>query len=156
MPASPPWYRIAADRRVLLRAALTSLGVGTLLTLVNHGEAIQAGKMGPESALPIAVTYVAPLLVSLVSSVIALRLERRSSAVTAALLESEIAAINRFPGQNPNPVMRITEDGRMTFANASSAPVRAAFGVDVGRPLDEATPSRSRASAAAPPPAKTR
>ncbi len=49
MPASPPWYRIAADRRVLLRAALTSLGVGTLLTLVNHGEAIQAGTMGPES-----------------------------------------------------------------------------------------------------------
>ena len=152
MPASPPWYRIAADRGVLVRAALTSLGVGTLLTLVNHGEAIQAGTMGPESALPIAVTYVAPLLVSLLSSVIALRLERRSSAVTTALLEREIAAINRFPGQNPNPVMRITEDGRMTYANESSAPVQAALRVEVGATLDEATLSRIRTAAAATPP----
>ncbi|HKY89224.1 MAG TPA: hypothetical protein VJ141_04525, partial [Candidatus Limnocylindrales bacterium] len=152
MPASPPWYRIATDRGVLARAALTSLGVGTLLTLVNYGEAIQAGTMGPESALPIAVTYVAPLLVSLLSSVIALRLERRSSAVTTALLEREIAAINRFPGQNPNPVMRITEDGRMTYANASSAPIRAGLRVEVGATLDEATLSRIRTAAAATPP----
>jgi len=152
VPASPPWYRIAADRGVLVRAALTSLGVGTLLTLVNHGEAIQAGTMGPESVQPIAVTYVAPLLVSLVSSIIALRLERRSSAVTTALLEREIAAINRFPGQNPNPVMRITEDGRMTYANESSAPVQAALRVEVGATLDEATLVRIRAAAAATPP----
>src|SRR3989304_2677618 len=78
VPASPPWYRIATDRGVLARAALTSLGVGTLLTLVNYGEAIQAGTMGPESALPIAVTYVAPLLVALLSCAIALRLGRRA------------------------------------------------------------------------------
>ncbi len=152
MPASPPWYRIATDRGVLVRATLTSLGVGTLLTLVNRGEAIEAGTMGPESALPIAITYVAPFLVSLVSSVVALRLERRGSALTTGLLEREIAAINRFPGQNPNPVMRITEDGRMTYANESSAPVRAALGIEVGATLDEATLSRIRTAAAATPP----
>ena len=152
MPASPPWYRIAADRGVLMRATITSLGVGSLLTLVNHGVEIRAGTMGPETALPIAVTYVVPFLVSLGSSVIALRLERRSSAVTTSLLESEIAAINRFPGQNPNPVMRITEDGRMTYANDASAPVRAGLGVEVGETLDEATLSRIRTAAAATPP----
>ncbi|MBF8289467.1 MAG: Guanylate cyclase protein [Chloroflexi bacterium] len=152
MPASPPLYRIAADRSVLVRATLTSLGVGTLLTLVNHGDRIQAGTMGAGAALPIAVTYVVPFLVSLGSSVIALRLERRSSAVTTALLEHEIAAINRFPGQNPNPVMRVTEDGLMTFANASSAPVRAALGVEVGTTLDGATLARIRTAAAATPP----
>lgn len=152
MPASPPWYRIAADRGVLVRAALTSLGVGTLLTLVNRGDDIKAGTMGPESALPVGVTYVVPFLVSLLSSVIALRLERRNSAVTTTLLEREIAAINRFPGQNPNPVMRITEDGLMTYANASSAPVRAALGIEVGGTLDEATLSRIRTAAAVTPP----
>jgi class 3 adenylate cyclase len=150
--ASPPWYRIAADRGVLVRAALTSVGVGTLLTLVNQGDRIKAGAMGPESALPIAVTYVVPFLVSLVSSVVALRLERRSSALTTSLLESEIAAINRFPGQNPNPVMRITEDGLMTYANESSAPVRAALRIEVGSTIDEATLARIRTAAAASPP----
>jgi len=152
VPGSPPWYRIAADRGVLVRAALTSVGVGTLLTLVNHSEAIQAGTMGFESALPIAVTYGVPFLVSLVSSVIALRLERRNSAVTTSLLEREIAAINRFPGQNPNPVMRITQDGVMTYANESSGPVRAGLGVEVGGTVDEATLSRIRTAAAAMPP----
>jgi hypothetical protein len=106
----------------------------------------------PPKALPIAITYVVPFLVSLASSVIALRLERRSSAVTTSLLEREIAAINRFPGQNPNPVTRITEDGLLTYANASSAPVRAGLGVEVGGTLDETTLSRIRAAAAATPP----
>jgi len=153
VPASPSWYRIAADRGVLTRAGLTSLGVGTLLTIVNHGAAIRAGTMGSAHVVPIVVTYVVPFLVSLVSSVIALRLERRSSAATSALLEREIAAINRFPGQNPNPVMRVTDEGFVTYANASSAPVRAGLGIEVGSIADEATLERIRTAAAATPPA---
>ena len=153
LPASPPWYRIAADRGVIVRAVLTCLGVGTLLTLVNHGAAIKAGTMGPESVVPIAITYAVPFLVSLASSVVAVRLERRSSSLTTSLLEREIAAINRFPGQNPNPVMRITEDGLMTYANASSAPVRVGLGVEVGGTLDEETLLRIRTAAASTPPA---
>ena len=33
------------------------------------------------------------------------------------LLEKQIEAINRFPDQNPNPVMRITRDGHLLYAN---------------------------------------
>src|SRR3970282_1205831 len=44
------------------------------------------------------------------------------------------------------------EDGRMTYANESSAPVRAGLRVEVGGTLDEATLSRLRAAAAAAPP----
>lgn len=152
MSASPPWYRIAADRGVLIRAVLTSAGVGTLLTVVNRGAEIEAGTIGPEALVPVAITYAVPFLVSLASSIVAVRLERRTSAATSALLEREIEAINRFPGQNPNPVMRITEDGRMSYANASSAAARAALDVEVGGVLGEVNLARLRTAAAATPP----
>ena len=48
------------------------------------------------------------------------------------LLETQIQAINRFPDQNPNPVLRVALDARLTYANDSSAPVRRALGADVG------------------------
>lgn len=52
-----------------------------------------------------------------------------------SLLEREIEAINRFPGQNPNPVMRMTDDGVLTYANEASAPIVAAWGATLGQPL---------------------
>jgi class 3 adenylate cyclase len=52
-----------------------------------------------------------------------------------ALLESQIQAINRFPDQNPNPVMRMTNDGLLTYANPASEPVRRAIGAQVGDQL---------------------
>ena len=52
-----------------------------------------------------------------------------------ALLEREIEAINRFPGENPNPVLRMAEDGRLTYANDSAAPIVAAWRATVGERL---------------------
>lgn len=54
------------------------------------------------------------------------------SAPEHALLERQIQAINRFPDQNPNPVMRVSDDGHLTYANASSRPILRALGVEVG------------------------
>ena len=51
------------------------------------------------------------------------------------LLERQVEAINRFPDQNPNPVMRITHDGHLLYANAASEPIRLALGVEVGEKL---------------------
>jgi class 3 adenylate cyclase len=45
-------------------------------------------------------------------------------------------AIDKFPNQNPNPVLRLTRGGRMTFANPASALVRTALGAEVGDDLD--------------------
>ena len=33
-----------------------------------------------------------------------------------SLLEREIEAINRFPGENPNPVLRMHADGTLVYA----------------------------------------
>jgi PAS domain S-box-containing protein len=37
--------------------------------------------------------------------------------------EEEILSLARFPSENPNPVMRITRDGVLLFANSSSQPL---------------------------------
>jgi class 3 adenylate cyclase len=41
-------------------------------------------------------------------------------------------AVNKFPDENPNPVLRLSRDGRLTYANPASAPVRRALGAEVG------------------------
>jgi class 3 adenylate cyclase len=45
-------------------------------------------------------------------------------------------AIDKFPNQNPNPVLRLTRQGRMTYANPASELVRKALGAEVGDDLD--------------------
>lgn len=46
-------------------------------------------------------------------------------------------AVDRFPNQNPHPVLRLTRAGRMTYANPASALVRRALGAEVGEDLAE-------------------
>ena len=65
----------------------------------------------------------------------------------AALLTGEqVSAINRFPDDNPNPVMRIDADGHLIYANPASAGVLKALGVAVGDrlPAESARPVRGR------------
>jgi class 3 adenylate cyclase len=69
-----------------------------------------------------------------------------------SLLEREIEAINKFPGQNPNPVLRMTEDGVLTYANDSSTPIVRAWSTVVGEPLRTAVVESLVAAAAADPP----
>jgi class 3 adenylate cyclase len=148
----PPWTSVVTDRAALRRAIITALGVGTVLTAVNQGDRLLAGELSGTSAIPIALTYLVPFLVSLASSVIAIRVERREGALSMDLLEREIDAINRFPGQNPNPVLRMTEAGRLTYANEASAQVRAALGVEVGDDVPAPLLAELKAAAAADPP----
>jgi class 3 adenylate cyclase len=150
----PGWSRIVTDPAVLRRALLTGLGVGTILTVVNQGGRLVGDNLPDTGLLPIAVSYLAPFLVSLASSVIAVRIERRDRTAATELLEREIDAINRFPGQNPNPVLRMTEDGQLTYANDSSAPVRAALGVDVGGSLEHGSVASLVSAANATPPGR--
>jgi len=50
----------------------------------------------------------------------------------ANLTGEQISAINRFPEDNPNPVMRIDDDGHLIYANPASAGVLKALAVVVG------------------------
>ena len=48
------------------------------------------------------------------------------------LTGAQISAINRFPDDNPNPVLRMDDDGHLMYANPASAGVRKALGTEVG------------------------
>ena len=50
----------------------------------------------------------------------------------ARLTGAQISAINRFPDDNPNPVLRIDGDGHLIYANPASAGVLKALGIAVG------------------------
>jgi class 3 adenylate cyclase len=66
------------------------------------------------------------------------------------LLEHQVELINRFPDQNPNPVMRVDDGGTLLYANVASASVVDAMGATVGEALPEPWLERVRASAASP------
>jgi len=51
---------------------------------------------------------------------------------SAVLSGAQISAINRFPDDNPNPVMRVDLDGHLIYANPASAGVLRAIGAGVG------------------------
>ncbi len=73
--------------------------------------------------------------------------EQQGSAV-AAVVQRQLEAINRFPDQNPNPVMRVAASGELIYANAASAPIREALGVEVGERLPDDLAARLAALAA--------
>jgi hypothetical protein len=129
------WLRAAAEPAVVRRAVLTSILVGSVLVLINHASALVNSGLSASDVVPIALTYAVPYIVSTASSIAAARTQAR-------LLESEheahdraIESLSQVPGQNPNPVLRLTRSGRLVYANASSAPLRVALGIEVGGDL---------------------
>ncbi len=59
-------------------------------------------------------------------------------------------AMDKFPDRNPNPVMRVSRSGQLTYANPASEPIRRALDVQVGKPLPPAFLARVTASIEAP------
>jgi class 3 adenylate cyclase len=45
-------------------------------------------------------------------------------------------AIDKFPNENPHPVIRLSRTGRLTYANPASEKLRRALGVEVGEEID--------------------
>ncbi len=151
MNRHPTWIHIATDRSVVLRALATSVLVGAILTAINSAGDIAAGRADPGLAIRIALTFLVPFVVSMISSVAAIRGQRAGHRQEYLLLEREIEAINRFPDQNPNPVLRVTANGRLVYANAASAPITSALGVDPGDDLPTDLFSELAAAAAVSP-----
>jgi class 3 adenylate cyclase len=50
----------------------------------------------------------------------------------ARLTTEQVSAINRFPDDNPNPVMRIDAGGHLIYANPASGPILRSIGTSVG------------------------
>jgi len=66
-------YRQAIANGILRRAFKVSLVVGTILMIINHGDAIVAGEVGVNRLIKILLTYCVPFLVSLYAGFSALK-----------------------------------------------------------------------------------
>lgn len=51
--------------------------------------------------------------------------------------EQAIESIARFPSENPNPVLRVSEDGIVLYTNAAARPVLAVLGSEIGGRLHD-------------------
>ena len=51
--------------------------------------------------------------------------------------EEEIENLAKFPSENPDPVLRISADGRVLYANAAGEGLLAAWGSGVGQPVPD-------------------
>ncbi len=51
--------------------------------------------------------------------------------------DEQIQILSRFPTENPNPVMRISPNGDLQFANKASRPFLEMWNTEVGRPVPE-------------------
>lgn len=77
------WLGTATERSVVGRALSVAAVVGTVLVLINHGDALLRGEVSMGRVFRILLTMVVPYCVSTYSSVGALR--ERARAETAAL-----------------------------------------------------------------------
>jgi class 3 adenylate cyclase len=117
---------------VVRRALVTSVAVGTLLTLINHGSVLFSTGIPADQLWQVALTFVVPFVVSLVAGVAAIGGYRAADEVDRATMEGRVHAMLQFPDQNPNPVLRVDDDGRLAYANRASAPITATLGIAVG------------------------
>lgn len=67
------WVRLACTPSIARRALRYGLGVGTLLIVINHGDALLRLELSPARLFRMALTLTVPYMVSTASSVSALR-----------------------------------------------------------------------------------
>lgn len=70
---SKAWWKTALEREVIKRSLKTSLIVGSILAMINHGDVILALDMPVDRAIKMALTYVVPYLVTTSASIGAIR-----------------------------------------------------------------------------------
>jgi uncharacterized membrane protein len=63
------WLTLCLTKPVMRRAAWTALIVGTILILINHGNAILMGEVDRTRIFQMCLTAIVPYIVSTVSSV---------------------------------------------------------------------------------------
>ncbi len=66
----PIWLRLCISKPVLRRASYSAAMVGTILILINYGDAMLHGGIERTRLIRMLLTVVVPFVVSMVSSVI--------------------------------------------------------------------------------------
>ena len=77
------WLALATSKSVVRRATVVAFIVGSILVVINHGDAIVHGDLSAGRLLRIVLTVSVPYCVSTYSSVSALRAARRAEPAEA-------------------------------------------------------------------------
>ena len=74
------FFELCFSRSIIKRASLTALVVGTILIVINHGDALIRGQVDANRLFKITLTVCVPYIVSTVSSASAvLSMKKRQS-----------------------------------------------------------------------------
>lgn len=73
------WVRMCCEGHVIRRGLKYSLVVGTILISINYGDLILRGEVRPGDYLKMLLTVIVPFVVSVLSSVGALRRAQREA-----------------------------------------------------------------------------
>lgn len=73
------WLEIILRRDVIRRSSRVALLVGTVLVLINHGDALITARLTTIDIVKIIMTYCIPYCISTYASVLAVMEERKSS-----------------------------------------------------------------------------
>jgi class 3 adenylate cyclase len=123
------WLNDLRDGRAIRRALKTAAVVGSILVAFTQGTSIVAGDWTSSMYWQIPLMVMVPFTVSLVTNATVVGSARRANAATHSRLRDQLEAINKFPNLNPNPVLRVSFDGDLIYANTASKPITAALGL---------------------------
>ncbi len=143
------WLRMATEPSVVRRASVTSLLVGTLLSLITRGEMILSADFSMALTWQLGLLFLVPYSVSTWSSVAAARRQRALDEARAHLHGPKVEEMDRFPDENPNPVMRVALSGELLYANPACQSLVGAMQLTVGARLPAALLADLRAAATA-------
>ncbi|MEO6060132.1 MAG: adenylate/guanylate cyclase domain-containing protein [Candidatus Limnocylindria bacterium] len=144
------WLRLATERSVVRRASVTALLVGTILSLITRGEMILSADFSMALSWQLGLLFVVPYSVSTWSSVAAASRQRALDEASAHLHGPLVEDMDRFPDENPNPVMRVAvRGGELMYANPACQSLVGAMQLTVGAPLPAALLADLRAAAKA-------
>jgi hypothetical protein len=76
------WFRLACSLRIVRQALGYAIGVGSLLIIINHGDAILRSDLPIARLLRMVLTLIVPYFVSTASSVSAIRERERTDSTS--------------------------------------------------------------------------
>lgn len=129
------WFSDLRDGKVIRRAIKTAVVVGTALIAITQGAALIEGEFTSRMAWQIPLTVMVPFTVSLMTSATVVGSARRANSAAHERLRNRLETINKFPNLNPNPVLRISLDQSLVYANDASKSLVSSLGVSEGEPI---------------------
>jgi len=124
-------FKIAMDKKIVQQSFYTALVVGTILISINYLDMILAGVLRSEHYIKMGLTLIVPYMVSTFASVLTVMRQSKGEKQYRDL-EAKLRLLNEFPKQNPNPVLRIAENGKVLFANPSGEKILSNLNLKVG------------------------